>query len=162
MPLLPHNIPIPHHTVPLPHTPYLKPHNMPFLPRAIPLPHSIPVPHTIPFSMRRYERTLMFHRFWSVDDSVMHTDFSALRSIVVSNYEETVKMPINEPAPGKRKSQIQEYVEYNAGAGVQHIALRTHDIVKAVGTSIPPRSTEDFFLALLWWEMGMSVLISLL
>lgn len=79
-----------------------------------------------------YERTLMFHRFWSVDDSVMHTDFSALRSIVVSNYEETVKMPINEPAPGKRKSQIQEYVEYNAGAGVQHIALRTHDIVKAV------------------------------
>lgn len=79
-----------------------------------------------------YERTLMFHRFWSVDDKVMHTDFSALRSIVMANYEETVKMPINEPAPGKRKSQIQEYVDYNAGAGVQHIALRSHDIIGTV------------------------------
>ena len=49
----------------------------------------------------------MFHRFWSVDDSQIHTDYSALRSIVVTNYEETIKMPINEPAPGKRKSQIQ-------------------------------------------------------
>ena len=48
----------------------------------------------------------MFHRFWSVDDKQMHTEYSALRSIVVSNYEETIKMPINEPAPGKRKSQI--------------------------------------------------------
>ena len=50
---------------------------------------------------------MMFHRFWSVDDSQIHTDYSALRSIVVTNYEETIKMPINEPAPGKRKSQIQ-------------------------------------------------------
>lgn len=52
---------------------------------------------------------LSFHRFWSVDDSVIHTDYSALRSIVVTNWEETIKMPINEPAPGKRKavSQIQ-------------------------------------------------------
>lgn len=55
----------------------------------------------------RYEKNLMFHRFWSVDDSQIHTEFSALRSIVVTNYEETIKMPINEPAPGKRKSQIQ-------------------------------------------------------
>lgn len=56
-----------------------------------------------------YEQNLIFHRFWSVDDSIMHTDYSALRSIVVANYEETVKMPINEPAPGKNKavSQIQ-------------------------------------------------------
>ena len=53
-----------------------------------------------------YENNLMFHRFWSVDDSQMHTEYSALRSIVVSNYEETIKMPINEPAPGKRKSQV--------------------------------------------------------
>ena len=54
-----------------------------------------------------YEKNLMFHRFWSIDDKQLHTEYSALRSIVVSNYEETVKMPINEPAPGKRKSQIQ-------------------------------------------------------
>lgn len=55
----------------------------------------------------RYRRNLLFHRFWSVDDKQLQTEFSALRSIVVANYEETVKMPINEPAIGKRKSQIQ-------------------------------------------------------
>lgn len=55
----------------------------------------------------RYQKNLLFHRFWSVDDKQLHTEFSALRSIVVTNYEETIKMPINEPAPGKKKSQIQ-------------------------------------------------------
>lgn len=79
-----------------------------------------------------YERNLQFHRFWSVDDTQIHTEYSALRSIVMTNYEETVKMPINEPANGKRKSQIQEYVEYNGGAGVQHIALNTSDIIAAI------------------------------
>ncbi|XP_015755808.1 PREDICTED: 4-hydroxyphenylpyruvate dioxygenase-like [Acropora digitifera] len=54
-----------------------------------------------------YEKNLQFHRFWSVDDKQIHTQYSALRSIVVTNWEETIKMPINEPAPGKRKSQIQ-------------------------------------------------------
>ena len=76
-----------------------------------------------------YEKVLQFHRFWSVDDKQMHTEYSALRSIVMANYEETIKMPINEPAPAKRKSQIQEYVDYYGGAGVQHIALRTEDII---------------------------------
>ncbi|XP_042909661.1 4-hydroxyphenylpyruvate dioxygenase [Parasteatoda tepidariorum] len=79
-----------------------------------------------------YEKSLMFHRFWSVDDKQIHTEYSALRSIVVTNYEETIKMPINEPAPGKRKSQIQEYVDYYGGAGIQHIALNTKDIIKAI------------------------------
>lgn len=79
-----------------------------------------------------YVRCLMFHRFWSVDDSQIHTEYSALRSIVVTNYEETVKMPINEPANGKKKSQIQEYVDYYGGAGVQHIALNTDDIIYAI------------------------------
>ena len=55
----------------------------------------------------RYEQNLLFHRFWSVDDKQMHTEYSALRSIVVANWEETIKMPINEPAPGRKKSQIQ-------------------------------------------------------
>lgn len=54
-----------------------------------------------------YERALQFHRFWSVDDKMIHTKFSSLRSIVVTNFEETIKMPINEPASGLRKSQIQ-------------------------------------------------------
>ncbi|KAM9857957.1 4-hydroxyphenylpyruvate dioxygenase-like [Aulostomus maculatus] len=79
-----------------------------------------------------YQRNLLFHRFWSVDDKQLQTEFSALRSIVVANYEETVKMPINEPAMGKRKSQIQEYVEYYGGPGVQHIAMNTSDIINAI------------------------------
>lgn len=79
-----------------------------------------------------YEQKLQFHRFWSVDDTQVYTEFSALRSIVMSNYEETIKMPINEPAPGKKKSQIAEYVEYYGGAGVQHIALNTDDIITAI------------------------------
>ena len=62
----------------------------------------------------------------------MHTDYSALRSIVVADYDEVVKMPINEPAAGKRKSQIQEYCEYYGGPGVQHIALNTRDILTTI------------------------------
>ncbi|CAM2713302.1 unnamed protein product [Rotaria socialis] len=79
-----------------------------------------------------YENTLQFHRFWSVDDSVMHTQYSSLRSIVVSNKQETIKMPINEPASGSKKSQIQEFVDYYGSAGVQHIALNTSDILTSV------------------------------
>lgn len=71
-----------------------------------------------------YEQNLLFHRFWSVDDAQIHTQYSALRSIVVANWEESIKMPINEPATGMKKSQIQEYVDYYGTAGVQHIALR--------------------------------------
>lgn len=79
-----------------------------------------------------YQKCLLFHRFWSIDDKQIHTQFSALRSIVVTNYEETIKMPINEPALGKKKSQIQEYVDYNGGAGVQHIALNTSNIIESI------------------------------
>uniref|UniRef100_A0A3Q3EJS8 4-hydroxyphenylpyruvate dioxygenase n=1 Tax=Labrus bergylta TaxID=56723 RepID=A0A3Q3EJS8_9LABR len=78
-----------------------------------------------------YQKCLMFHRFWSIDDKQIHTEYSSLRSIVVTNYEETIKMPINEPATGKKKSQIQEYVDYNGGPGVQHIALNTSNIIQA-------------------------------
>jgi len=53
-----------------------------------------------------YEKMLDFHRFWSVDDSIMHTEYSALNSIVVADFDEKIKMPINEPAKGKKKSQI--------------------------------------------------------
>ncbi|KAE8449734.1 4-hydroxyphenylpyruvate dioxygenase [Mollisiaceae sp. DMI_Dod_QoI] len=79
-----------------------------------------------------YERCLSFHRFWSVDDSQISTEFSALNSIVMASPNNVVKMPINEPAPGKKKSQIEEYVDFYGGAGVQHIALRTNDIISAV------------------------------
>lgn len=79
-----------------------------------------------------YEQVLQFHRFWSVDDSQVHTQYSALRSIVMTDYDERIKMPINEPAIGIRKSQIQEYVDYHAGPGIQHIAMNTSDIINSV------------------------------
>ncbi|KAJ3268802.1 hypothetical protein HK104_005255, partial [Borealophlyctis nickersoniae] len=91
--------------------------------------HTTLTPSFLPPS---YEKALDFHRFWSVDDSQIHTEYSALRSIVMTDYDEVVKMPINEPAVGKKKSQIQEFVDYHGGAGVQHIALRTEDIIKSV------------------------------
>jgi 4-hydroxyphenylpyruvate dioxygenase len=81
-----------------------------------------------------YETCLGFTRFWSVDDKDICTEFSALRSVVMASPDvgKTIKMPINEPAQGKRASQIEEYVDFYNGAGVQHIALRTEDIVSAV------------------------------
>lgn len=99
-----------------------------------------------------YIRCLMFHRFWSVDDSQIHTEYSSLRSIVVSNYEETVKMPINEPANGKKKSQIQEYVDYYGGGGVQHVALNTDDIVKAI-TNLRERGQEFLTIPDTYYDM---------
>lgn len=80
-----------------------------------------------------YEQCLSFHRFWSVDDNEICTEFSALSSIVMASPNNVVKMPINEPAPGKKRSQIEEYVLFNSGPGVQHIALLTTDIIAAVG-----------------------------
>jgi 4-hydroxyphenylpyruvate dioxygenase len=88
-----------------------------------------------------YVKTLQFHRFWSVDDSIIHTEFSSLRSVVVTNWERTIKMPINEPAPGKRLSQIEEYVRHYGGAGVQHIALRTNNIIETI-TNLKARGME--------------------
>lgn len=88
-----------------------------------------------------YETNLMFHRFWSVDDSQVHTPYSALRSIVVANYEETIKMPLNEPATALKKSQIQEYIDYYGSAGVQHIALRSKDIIGSI-EALRERGTE--------------------
>ena len=69
-----------------------------------------------------YEKTFGWHRFWSVDDKDVSTKYSSLRSIVMSNENEKVKMPINEPANGLKKSQIQEYIDFYNGPGVQHIS----------------------------------------
>ncbi|KAK4945166.1 hypothetical protein LTR10_015592 [Elasticomyces elasticus] len=79
-----------------------------------------------------YEKALGFHRFWSVDDKDICTDYSALKSVVMASADEKIKMPINEPAKGLSKSQIEEYVDFYGGAGVQHIALRTDDIIRDV------------------------------
>ena len=79
-----------------------------------------------------YEKCLGFHRYWSVDDKQIHTEYSSLKSIVMANETETIKMPINEPSPGKKESQIQEFINENDGPGVQHIALRVPDIIHYV------------------------------
>lgn len=88
-----------------------------------------------------YERCLGFHRFWSVDDRDICTEYSALKSVVMSSPNAVVKMPINEPAKGKKKSQIEEFVDFYNGPGVQHIALRTDDIISAV-TNLRARGVE--------------------
>ncbi|KAH8705058.1 putative 4-hydroxyphenylpyruvate dioxygenase [Talaromyces proteolyticus] len=88
-----------------------------------------------------YEKVLGFHRFWSVDDKDICTDYSALKSIVMSSPNDIVKMPINEPAHGKKQSQIEEYVDFYDGAGVQHIALLTDDIISAI-TNLRARGVE--------------------
>lgn len=98
-----------------------------------------------------YEKMLDFHRYWSVDDSMIHTEYSSLRSIVMADFDENIKMPINEPAPGKRKSQIQEYVDYYGGAGVQHIAMRTNDIIDTV-TKMRDRGIEFLTIPKAYYE----------
>lgn len=79
-----------------------------------------------------YEKMLDFHRFWSVDDKQINTKYSALRSVVMADFDEKIKMPINEPADGLKKSQITEFCEFYGGPGVQHIAMRTENIIETV------------------------------
>ena len=81
-----------------------------------------------------YSRVLGFKRYISFDDKDISTEYSALMSIVMSDDSYAIKFPINEPAAGRRKSQIDEYLQYYNGPGVQHIALQTNDIEKTVGT----------------------------
>jgi 4-hydroxyphenylpyruvate dioxygenase len=79
-----------------------------------------------------YERVMGFKLLITFDDKDISTEYSALMSKVVSNGNGYVKFPINEPAEGKKKSQIEEYLEFYRGAGVQHIAIATDDIVYTV------------------------------
>lgn len=79
-----------------------------------------------------YEDIMGFENFLSFDDTQIHTEYSALMSKVMSNGNGRVKFPINEPAEGKKKSQIEEYLDFYGGPGVQHIAVATNDILKTV------------------------------
>jgi 4-hydroxyphenylpyruvate dioxygenase len=79
-----------------------------------------------------YREVLGFSQLIHYDDKVIHTEYSALMSKVMQSGNGRIKFPINEPAAGKRKSQIQEFLDYYLEAGTQHIALRTEDIVGAV------------------------------
>jgi 4-hydroxyphenylpyruvate dioxygenase len=81
-----------------------------------------------------YERTMGFTNIIHFADEQIHTEYSALMSKVMADGQGKIKFPINEPAEGKRKSQIDEYLEYFGGPGVQHVALLSDDIVRTVET----------------------------
>ncbi|KAK6454533.1 4-hydroxyphenylpyruvate dioxygenase [Scheffersomyces xylosifermentans] len=73
-----------------------------------------------------------FHKYWSADEKDISTDVTALRSIVMASANGKIKMPINEPVKGKFRGQIEEFHDFNGGPGVQHIALKTNDIIGTV------------------------------
>ncbi len=79
-----------------------------------------------------YANVMGFAQLVSFDDQDISTEYTALMSKVMSNGNGRIKFPINEPAEGRKKSQIEEYIEFYNGAGVQHIALATHDIIATV------------------------------
>lgn len=99
-----------------------------------------------------YEDVMGFVNFLSFDDKQIHTEYSALMSKVMSNGNGRIKFPINEPAKGKKRSQIEEYLDFYESPGVQHIAVATDDILKTVADlrsrgieflSTPPQSYYD-------------------
>ena len=79
-----------------------------------------------------YANTMGFSQLISFDDEDISTDYTALMSKVMQNGNGKIKFPINEPAPGKKKSQIEEYIEFYHGAGAQHIAMNTTNIIETV------------------------------
>lgn len=88
-----------------------------------------------------YEDVMGFVNFLSFDDKQIHTEYSALMSKVMSNGNGRIKFPINEPAEGKKRSQIEEYLDFYGGPGVQHIAIATDDIIGTV-TQLKARGIE--------------------
>ena len=99
-----------------------------------------------------YEDVMGFVNFLSFDDKQITTEYSALMSKVMSNGNGRIKFPINEPAEGKKRSQIEEYLDYYEGSGVQHIAVATDDIIGTVSQmrsrgieflSTPPQAYYD-------------------
>jgi 4-hydroxyphenylpyruvate dioxygenase len=83
-------------------------------------------------TVKWYEEVMGFTNILSFDDTQITTEYSALMSKVMSNGNGYVKFPINEPAEGKKKSQIEEYINFYEGEGVQHIAIATNDIITTV------------------------------
>ncbi len=88
-----------------------------------------------------YEKVMGFTQILSFDDKEISTEFTALMSKVMSNGNGRIKFPINEPAPGKKKSQVDEYLDFYEGAGVQHIAVATDNIIETV-TQLRDRGIE--------------------
>jgi 4-hydroxyphenylpyruvate dioxygenase len=88
-----------------------------------------------------YEDVMGFRNLISFDDKDISTEYSSLMSKVVASGNERIKFPINEPAQGKKKSQIDEYLEFYHGPGVQHLAIATDDIIETV-TALRDRGVE--------------------
>lgn len=91
--------------------------------------------------VKYYEDVMGFRNILSFDDKDISTEYSALMSKVMSSGNGFVKFPINEPAEGKKKSQVEEYLDFYNGEGVQHVAIATNDIVKTV-TELQARGIE--------------------
>ena len=98
-----------------------------------------------------YERVMGFKNLISFDDKDISTEYSSLMSKVVSSGNERIKFPINEPAQGKKKSQIDEYLEFYGGAGAQHLALATNDIIETV-TALRDRGVEFLTVPTTYYE----------
>lgn len=98
-----------------------------------------------------YEDVMGFKLLITFDDKDISTEYSALMSKVVSNGNGYVKFPINEPAEGKKKSQIEEYIEFYKSAGVQHIAVATDDIISTV-TELRARGVEFLHVPDVYYE----------
>jgi len=92
-----------------------------------------------------YEKTMGFAQIISFTDDDISTEFTALMSKVMSNGNGRIKFPINEPAKGKKKSQIEEYLDFYKGSGVQHIAVATNDIIKTV-SAMRDRGVEFLYV----------------
>jgi 4-hydroxyphenylpyruvate dioxygenase len=92
-----------------------------------------------------YAKVMGFAQLVSFDDKDISTDYTALMSKVMSNGNGRIKFPINEPASGKKKSQIEEYIDFYHGAGVQHIAVATDNIVETV-TALKARGVEFLYV----------------
>lgn len=88
-----------------------------------------------------YEEVMGFKNILSFDDNDISTEYSALMSKVMSNGNGYVKFPINEPAEGKKKSQVEEYLDFYNGEGVQHVAIATNNIIETV-TDLQNRGVE--------------------
>ncbi|GMV77308.1 MAG: 4-hydroxyphenylpyruvate dioxygenase [Chitinophagaceae bacterium] len=98
-----------------------------------------------------YEDVMGFRNILSFDDKDISTEYSALMSKVMSNGNGFVKFPINEPAEGKKKSQVEEYLDFYNGEGVQHVAIATHDIIKTV-TDLQNRGVEFLKVPTTYYE----------
>ena len=98
-----------------------------------------------------YEQVMGFRMFKHFDDQDISTEYSALMSKVMANGNERIRFPINEPAEGRKKSQIEEYLDFYGGPGIQHIALATHDIIGAV-TQLREQGLEFLSIPTTYYE----------